>query len=105
MDLVARQKFDAFGWQLARGPVRRWACSFVYPKANASACARQLALASSACAGLSQEDCAGSRKSSAARGVPWCSIWKKECCALLPGSPPITGAGLVTRRFPPAEVH
>ena len=29
---------------------------------------------------------------SAARGVPWCNIWKKECCALLPGSPQITGA-------------
>jgi hypothetical protein len=49
-------------------------------------------MASSACAGLSQEDCAAQQESSAARGVPWCSIWKKECWALLPGSPQITGA-------------
>ena len=61
-------------------------------------------MASSACGGLPQEDCAGSRKSSAARGVPWCSIWKKECWALLPGSPQITGAVRMPTRLA-GEVH
>ena len=45
----------------------------------------------------------GSRRSPARgsrarpRAVPWCSSWKNECCALLPGSPQITARRSRTR--------
>src|SRR5213595_3974951 len=81
-------------FQLLHQGTPRAALDFLLPAR--SSCGNQaqqdLAIARSCWAWLPHEERAGSRKSSAARGVPWCRSWKKECWPLLPGSPQITAA-------------
>ena len=51
------------------------------------------------CAWLPQEERAGSRKSSAARGVPWCSSWKNECWRIVARLAPDHRRGLALDRL------